>query len=63
MKTSYATILYGHNLEKSVMDLRGKLNKKNEDFSLSLIVPESLASRDGCSHPVPRRPDYSPYSG
>ena len=40
MKTSYETIFYGHNLEKSVMDLRGKvtnpahghLNKKNEDF-------------------------------
>ena len=40
MKTSYATIFYGHNLEKRVMNLpgivtnpaRGHLNKKNEDF-------------------------------
>ena len=45
MKTSYATIFYGHKLEKSVINLSGKvtnparghLNKKNEDFR----VPDS----------------------
>ena len=40
MKTSYTTIFYGHNLEKSVMSLpgkvinpaRGHLNEINDDF-------------------------------
>ena len=43
MKTSYATIFYGHDVEKSVMNLPGKVtnparshvNKKNDDFPVS----------------------------
>ena len=38
------------------------ISTKKTRIFVSLIAPESLASQDRCSHSVPRRPDYSPYS-
>ena len=37
--------------------VRGQLNREN-DFSLSLFVPENLVSRDGFDSPVPHQPAH-----
>ena len=53
--------MYGHTYSKSMdqpgkvaSPARGQLKRKNEYFSLSAFVPESLVSRDEFGSPVPR---------
>ena len=43
--------------DKVANPARGQLNREN-NILLSPCVPENLASRDGFSHPVPRRPAH-----
>ena len=37
---------------------RGRLNRQRMNFSLSLIAPENLVSREGFGSPVPRQPAH-----
>ena len=56
--------MYDHILKQQSMVVanpaRGQLNRENE-YSLSPLVPENLVSRDGFSRPVPRQLAHSLY--